>query len=163
MVPFISWPFLSQSHFVGYCLLVRIICDQAFNFWNLFTKIFHPPNSIYFVKCYCQAAQQHNSAAPEFHDWCLPPNLTTVIIAKQFHFSIIRPEDVVLKISAPVCSCSLFFVLFVFVIIINIMMCLWSTGFFLAKWLDLVCIFSKGLTVFTVDIDIFVPFLKYIL
>ena len=70
--------------------------------------IFLSHDVIYFVKCTspsCSKAQpQHDAAAPVLHGWdgiirlaslpLIPPNITMVIMAKQFYFCFIRPEDI---------------------------------------------------------------------
>ena len=61
----------------------------------------------YFVKCTSPSCSvllpQHDAATPVPHGWygvlrlaslpLLPPNLMMVIMAKQFYFCLIRPED----------------------------------------------------------------------
>ena len=84
-------------------------------------------DAIYFVKCTspscCKAPPQHDAATPVLHGWdgvlwlaslpLLPPNITVVIMAKQFYFYFIRPEDISPKstILSPcaVANCSLAF------------------------------------------------------
>jgi hypothetical protein len=70
--------------------------------------IFLPDDTIYFEKCtspYCsKAPSQHDAATPVLHGWdgviqleSLPlftPNITMVIMAKQFYSCFIRPEDI---------------------------------------------------------------------
>uniref|UniRef100_A0A8C8H532 26S proteasome non-ATPase regulatory subunit 1 n=1 Tax=Oncorhynchus tshawytscha TaxID=74940 RepID=A0A8C8H532_ONCTS len=67
-----------------------------------------PHDAIYFVKCTspsCSKAHpQHDAATPVLHGWDgvlrlaslprFPPNITMVIMAKQFYFCFIRPEDI---------------------------------------------------------------------
>ena len=72
-----------------------------------------------------------------------PPNVTMVIMAKQFNFSLIRPQDMSpkIKVFVPVCfaNCNLAF------------LCrFWSNGFFLAEWPFSPCQYR---TRFTVDDD----------
>ena len=83
--------------------------------------IFLPHNAIYFVKCtspsYSKAPPQHDAATPVLHGWdgvlrlaslpLFPPNITMVIMAKQFYFCFNRPEDISPKttIFIPMCSC----------------------------------------------------------
>ena len=69
---------------------------------------FLPHDAIYFLKCTspsCSKAHpQHDAATPVLHGWngvlrlanlpLFPPNLTMVIMAKQFYFCFIRPEDI---------------------------------------------------------------------
>ena len=80
-----------------------------------------PHDVIYFVKCTSpscrKAPQQHDAATPVLHGWdgilrlaslpLFPPNITMVIMAKQFYFCFIRPEDISPKsiIFVPMCSC----------------------------------------------------------
>ena len=77
--------------------------------------------AIYFVKCTspsCSKAHpQHDATTPVLHGWdgvlwlaslpLPPPNITMIIIAKQFYFCLIRPEDISPKstIFVPMCSC----------------------------------------------------------
>ena len=76
-----------------------------------------------------------------------PPNITMVIMAKQFYFCYIRPEDISPKSTTfdpcAVANCSLAF-----------SWQFWSSGFFLAKQPFRLCRYR---TRFTVDIDTFVP------
>ena len=83
--------------------------------------IFLPHDAIYFVKCTSpscsKAPPKHDAATPMLHGWdgilwlasltLFPPNITMVIMAKQFHFSFIRPENISPKstIFVPMCSC----------------------------------------------------------
>jgi hypothetical protein len=60
---------------------------------------------------------QHDAATPVIHGWDgvlrlaslppFPPNITMVIMAKQFYFCLIRPEDISPKSTRffPMCSC----------------------------------------------------------
>ena len=70
-----------------------------------------------------------------------------VIIAKQFYFCFIRPEDISPKVRSlspcAVANCSLTF-----------LWCLWSSGFFLAVRPFRLCRYTARLSV---DIDTFVP------
>ena len=64
-----------------------------------------------------QITPKHDAATPVFHGWdgvlrlaslpLFPPNITMVIMAKQFYFCFIRPEDISPKstIFDPMCSC----------------------------------------------------------
>ena len=108
-----------------------------------------------------QAPPQHDAASPVLQGWdgvlrlasLFPPNITMVIMAKQFYFCFIRPEDISPKstIFVPMCSCkpkSGFFMQF------------WSSGFFLAERPFRLCCYR---TCFTVDIDTFLPvFLQHL-
>ena len=103
-------------------------------------KIFLPHDAIYFVKCTSpscsKAPPKHYAATPVHHCWdgilrlaslrLFPPNITMVIMAKQFYFCFIRPEYNSSKIRymspCAVANCSLAF-LWQF----------WSSGFFLAE------------------------------
>jgi hypothetical protein len=83
--------------------------------------IFLPHDVIYFVKCtspFCsKAPPQYDVATPVLHGWdgvlllaslsLFPSNITMVIMAKQFYFCFIRPEDISPKstIFVPKCSC----------------------------------------------------------
>ena len=84
--------------------------------------IFLPHDAIYFVKCtspFCSKAPlQHDAATPVLHGWdgvlrlaslhLFPPNITRVIMAKQFYFCFIKPEDISPKstIFVPMCNCN---------------------------------------------------------
>ena len=71
-------------------------------------RIFLRHNAIYFVKCprpsCSKAPPQHDAATPVLHSWdgvlwienlpLFPPNITMVIMAKQFYFYLIRQEDI---------------------------------------------------------------------
>ena len=94
--------------------------------------IFLPHDAIYFVKCTSpscsKAPPQHDAATPMLHGWDgvlrlasitpFPPNITMVIIAKQFYFCFIRLEDISLKstIFVTICSCKLSSVFFMAVL-----------------------------------------------
>ena len=96
-----------------------------------------------------------DAAIPVLHGWdgvlrlasipLFPPNITMVIMAKQFYFCFIRPEDIS-PISLSPCAVANRSLAFVWRF--------WSSGFFLAErpsgYVDI------GL-VFTLDIDTFVP------
>jgi hypothetical protein len=85
--------------------------------------IFLPHEAIYFVKCTSpscsKAPPQHDAVTPVLHGWdgvlqlaslpLFPPNIMMVIMAKQFDFYFIRPEDISIKstIFVPMCSCKL--------------------------------------------------------
>ena len=85
--------------------------------------IFLPHDAIYFVKCTSpscsKAPPQHDAATPALRGWDVvlqlasrphfPPNITMVIMAKQFYFCFIRQEDISPKstIFVPMCSCKL--------------------------------------------------------
>ena len=70
--------------------------------------LFLPHDAIYFVKCTSpsciKAPPQHDAATPVLHGWddvlrlaslpLFPPNITMVIMAKQFYLCFIRPEDI---------------------------------------------------------------------
>ena len=70
--------------------------------------IFRPHDAIYFGLCTSlscsKAPLQHDAVTPVLHGWdgvlqlaslpLFPPNITMVIMAKQFHFCFIRPEDI---------------------------------------------------------------------
>uniref|UniRef100_A0A674EQV5 Calcium channel, voltage-dependent, beta 3a n=1 Tax=Salmo trutta TaxID=8032 RepID=A0A674EQV5_SALTR len=80
-----------------------------------------PHDAIYFVTCTSpscsKAPPQHDASTPVLHGWdgvlrlpslpLFPPNITMVIMAKQFCFCFIRPEDISpkSKIFVPMCSC----------------------------------------------------------
>ena len=80
-----------------------------------------PHYTIYFVKCTSpscsNASPQHDAATHVLHGWdgvlrlaslpFFPPNITMVIMAKQFYCCFIRPEDISSKstIFVPMCSC----------------------------------------------------------
>ena len=119
--------------------------------------IFLPHDAIYFVKCTSpscsKAPPQHDAATPVLHGWdgflwlaslpLFPLNIMMVIMAKQFYFCFIRPEEISPKsmILSPcaVANRSLRF------------LCrFWSSGFFLAEWPFRLCRYR---TLFTVDID----------
>jgi hypothetical protein len=67
-----------------------------------------PHDAIYFVMCTSpscsKAPPQHDAATPVLHGWdgvlqlaslpLFPPNRMMVIVAKQFHFCFIKPEDI---------------------------------------------------------------------
>ena len=67
-----------------------------------------PHDAIYFVKCTSpscsKASPQHDAATPVLHGWdgvlwlaslpLFPPTIMMVIMAKQFYFCFIRPEDI---------------------------------------------------------------------
>ena len=67
-----------------------------------------PHDAIYFVKCTSpscsKASPQRDAATLMLHDWdsvlqltnlpLFSPNITMVIMAKQLHFCLIRPEDI---------------------------------------------------------------------
>jgi hypothetical protein len=71
-------------------------------------KMFLPHDAIYFVKCTSRscskASPQHNAATPMLHGWdgvlrlaslsLFPPNITMVVMAKQFYFCFIRPKEI---------------------------------------------------------------------
>ena len=119
--------------------------------------IFLPHEGIYFVKrpspsC-SKATPQHDTATPVLHGWdgvlqlaglpLFPPN----IMAKQFYFCFIRPEDISPKsmifVICTVANRSLAF-----------LWRFWSSGFFLAERPFRL---YRYRTCFTVDIDTFVP------
>ena len=122
------------------------------------TFLFH--DAIYFVKCTSpscsKAPPQHDAATSMLHGWdgvlwlanlpLYPPNITMVIMAKQFYFRFIRPEDISPKsmIFVSMCSCKPLSFLWRF----------WSSGFFLSERPFRLCQYR---TRFTVDIDTFVP------
>ena len=67
--------------------------------------IFLPHDAIYFVKCTSpscsKAPPQHDAATPVLHGWdgvlrlpLFPPNIMMLIMAKQFYFCFISPEDI---------------------------------------------------------------------
>ena len=70
-----------------------------------------PHDAIYFVKCTSlscsKATPLHDAATPLLHGWdsvlwlasipIFPPNITMVIMAKEFYFCFIRPEDIFSK------------------------------------------------------------------
>ena len=109
---------LSFSHFAttwGQCPFGRPICDQALTSWMISWDVatIHPHkfsshDAIYFVKCTSpscsKAPPQHDAATLVLHGWdavlwlaiipLFPPNITMVIMAKQFYFCFIRPEDI---------------------------------------------------------------------
>ena len=120
--------------------------------------IFIPHDAIYFVKCTSpscsKAFPQHDASTPVLHGWdgvvrlaslpLFPPNIMMVIMAKQFYFCFIRPEDISPKsMICAIANCSLAF-LWQF----------WSSGFFLAERPFRLCRYR---TCFTVHIDTFVP------
>ena len=123
--------------------------------------IFLHHDAIYFVKCTSpscsKAPPQHDAATPVLHGWdgvlwlaslpLFPPNITMVIMAKQFYFCFIRPDDISPKstIFVPMCSCKPFS---------SFLWQLCSSGFFLAEQPFRLCRYR---TRSTVDIDIFVP------
>ena len=98
-----------------------------------------------------KAPPQHDAATPVLYSWggvlrltsfpLFPPNITMVIMAKQFYFCFIRPEDIYQKstIFVPMCSSnrSLAF-----------LWRFWSSGFFLAEQPFRLCPYR---TRFTVD------------
>ena len=71
-------------------------------------RISLPDDAIYFVKCTSpscsKAPPQHDAATPVLHIWdgvlqlaslpLFPPKITMVIMAKQYDFCFIRPEDI---------------------------------------------------------------------
>ena len=119
----------------GHCPFGRPICNQALTSWLMswdvasiyplnfppHDAIYFPHDAIYFVKCTnpscSKAPRQHDAATPMLHGWdgvlrlaslpLLSPNITMVIMAKQFYFCFIRPEDISPKsmIFVPMCSC----------------------------------------------------------
>ena len=129
-----------------YIHLSQIHLNSVFHNWWLemllqyIHTIFLPHAAIYFVKCPSPSCSktppQHDAATPVLHGWdgvlrlaslnLFPPNITMVIMAKQFYFCVIRPEDISPKstIFSPsaVANRSLAF-LWQF----------WSSGFFLAE------------------------------
>ena len=123
--------------------------------------IFRPHDAIYFVKCTSpscsKAPPQHDAATPVLHGWdgvlwlaslpLFPPIITMVIMAKQFYFCFIRPEDIspnsMILSPFAVANRSLAF-----------LWRFWSSGFFLAEWPFRLCRYRSC---FTVDIDTFVP------
>ena len=116
---------------------------------------------IYSVKCTSpscsKASPQHDAATPVLHGWdgdlrlaslsLFPLKVTMVIMAKQFYFCFIRPEDISPKsmvfVPCAVANRSLAF-----------LWRTWSSGFFLAEQPFRLCRYR---TRFTVDIDTFVP------
>ena len=123
--------------------------------------IFLPHDAIYFVKytspsC-SKAPPQHDAATPVLHGMNgvlqlaslppFPPNITMVIMAKQFYFCFIRPEDISPKstIFVSMCSCKPYSVF---------LLQFWSSGFFLTELPFRLCRYR---THFTVDMDTFVP------
>ena len=119
--------------------------------------IFDPHDAIYFVKCTSlscsKAPPQHDAVTPVLQGMdgvlrlvslpLFPPNIMMVIMAKQFYFCFIRPQEISPNstIFVPMCSCkpqSGFLWRF------------WSSGFFLAEWPFRLCRYR---TRFTVDID----------
>ena len=113
-----------------------------------------PHDAIYFVKCTSpscsKAPPQHDAATDVLHSWygvlrlaslpLYPPNITMVIMAKQFYFCFIRGRSL---FPCTVANRSLAF-LWQF----------WSNGFFLAERPFRLC---QNRSCFTVDIDTFVP------
>jgi hypothetical protein len=85
--------------------------------------IFLPLDAIYFVKCTSpscsEAPPQHDAATPVHHGcdgvfWLAslplcPPNIMMVIMAKQFYFCFIGPEDISPKSTCAVANRSLSF------------------------------------------------------
>ena len=78
---------------------------------SIYQHNFPSHDAIYFVKCTSpscsKAPPQHDAATPVLHSWdgvlrlailrLFPPNITMVIMAKQFYFCFIRPEGISLK------------------------------------------------------------------
>ena len=113
----------------SHCPFGRPICDQALTSWLMSWDVasiyphknYLPHDAIYFVKCTspsCSIAPtQHDAATPVLHDWdgvlrvlslpLSPPNITMVIMAKQFYICFIRPRDISPKsmIFVRMCSC----------------------------------------------------------
>ena len=103
-----------------------------------------------------RAPPQHDASTPMLHGWdgvlqlailpLFPPNITMVIMAKQFYFCFIRPEGISPKVrslsSRAVANRSLAF-----------LWRFWSNGFFLAERPFRLCGYRSR---FTVDIDTFV-------
>ena len=99
------------------------------------------------------AKHTHNMMRPPpvLHGWddvlllaslpIFPPNITMVIMAKQFYFCFIRPEDI-----SPSCEVANHSLAFLWQF--------WSSGFFLAERPFRLCRYK---TCFTMDIDTFVP------
>ena len=112
---------------LGHCPFGRPICDQALTSWLMcwdVASIIHilllPHDAIYFVKCTSpscsKAPPQHDTATPLLQVWDgvfrlsslarFPPNITMVIMAKQFYFCFIRLEDISPKSTIFVLMCS---------------------------------------------------------
>ena len=88
---------------------------------SVYPHNFPPHDAINCVKCTSpscsKAPPQHDAATPVLHGWdgvlrlaslhLFPPKITMVIMAKQFHFCFIRPEDISPKsmICVPMYSC----------------------------------------------------------
>ncbi|KAK6324312.1 hypothetical protein J4Q44_G00066510 [Coregonus suidteri] len=123
--------------------------------------IFLPHDAIYFVKCTSpscsKAPPQHDAATPVLHGWdgvlrlasypLFPPNITMVIMAKQFYFCFIRQRPSLQKVrSLSPCAAANHSLAFLWRF--------WSSGFFLAEQPFRLCRYR---TRFTVDIDTFVP------
>jgi hypothetical protein len=121
------------------------------------STIFHPHDDIYLVKCTspscCKTPPQHHAATPVLHGWDgvlrlaslppFPPNITMVIMAKQFYlFHQTRGHFSKKYNLCPLVQLQTIVWLF-----------LWwfrSSGFFLAEWPFRLCRYR---THFTVDID----------
>ena len=96
----------------GHCPFGRPICDCCLEMLLQHIHIIVlSHDSIYFVKCTrpscSKTPPQHDTATSMLHDWngvlqlaslpFFPPNITMVIMAKQFYFCFIRPEDISTK------------------------------------------------------------------
>ena len=115
--------------------------------------IFLPHDAIYFVKCtttWCchPRASRLGWCSSACKPLLFPPNITMVIMAKQFNFCFIRPEDISPK-STIFPHVQLQTIVWLF------LWRFWSSGFFLAKRPFRLCRYR---TCFIVDIDTFVPF-----
>ena len=119
--------------------------------------IFLPHYAIYFVKYLQQSTPTTWCCHPVLHGWdgvlrlaslpLFPPNIKMVIMAKQFYFCFIRPEDISPKSTffVPMCSCKPHSGFFLWQF--------WSSGFFLVERPFRLCRYR---TRFTVDIDTYV-------
>ena len=120
--------------------------------------IFLPNGAIYFVKCTSpscsKAPPQHDAATPALHGWdgvlrlasfpLFPPNITMVIMVKQFYFISSDQRTFLQKVwSLSLCAVANHSLAFLW--------WFWSSGFFLAERP-----FRLYRTRFTVDIDTFV-------
>ena len=146
-----------------HCPFGRPICNQALTSWLMSWDVvsIYPPNllphdAIYFVKYTSPSCSkvppQHDAATLVLHGWDgvlrlaslphFPPNITMVIMAKQFYFFQQTRGQKVRSLS-PCANRSLAF-----------LWRFWSSGFFLAERAFRLCQYRAS---FIVDIDTFVP------
>ena len=113
---------------LGHCPFGRPVCDDAITSWlmswdvaSIYPHNFPPSWCHLFVRCTSpscsNAPPQHDAATPVFHIWdgvlwlaslrLFTPNIRMVIMAKQFYFCFIRPNDISPKgtIFFLMCSC----------------------------------------------------------